>query len=322
VTLLHPAFLGLLTLVPVVLLVRLRRGEPAAPLATAPLLAGLPVTWRVRLLPLPRLLQIAGLALAVVALARPVVRVALPVATTGIDIVLCLDVSSSMAARDLDADRTRLDVAKAAAARFVGARPADRIALVCFARYPDLRCPFTLDHEALARMLADVALVRADGPEDATGIGTATALAAKLLRDGAAKSRVVILLSDGEETVATAQTPAEIAPIHAAQLCKDLGIRLYAIAAGVPGGPAPDGRLAVDTSQVRRMTERCDGVYFQARDAAALSRVYERIDALEKAPTPDEQFRVEEKFLPFLVAAIGLVLAAGALRATVFEVIP
>jgi Ca-activated chloride channel family protein len=290
--------------------------------APAPLLQGMPRSWRSRLALVPRALEAAGVLLATLALARPVNHVAIPVESEGIDIVLCLDTSSSMLARDLDEVRTRLEVAKDAGTRFVRARRHDRIALVCFARYPDVRCPFTLDHEALARILADVQLVRADGPEDATGIGAAVALSAKVLRTSAAKSKVVVLLTDGEETVATAQTPAEIAPVHAAQLCRELGVRLYSIAVGTPGGPAPDGRLSIDTGQVRKMAELCDGAFFEARDAAALAGVYARIDALEKAAIAGTRYEIEERFLPFLIAALVLLATARLLSSTILEVLP
>ena len=159
----------------------------------------------VRLLPLPWLLQIAGMLLLAWAMARPAERVPLPRESKGIDIVLCLDVSSSMKANDLAADRTRLDVAKGAAAGFVAGRREDRIGLVSFARFPDLRCPPTRDHDALGEFLRDLAMVEGDGPEDATGIGAAVARAAQVLQSGAAQAKVIILLTDGEENIATAE---------------------------------------------------------------------------------------------------------------------
>jgi Ca-activated chloride channel family protein len=322
VTFLQPWLLLLALLVPLGAWIRARRGAPAVRFAPAAFAEGLPRTWRARMLPVPALLEAGGLLLVVVALARPVERTPLPVETEGIDIVLCLDTSSSMAERDLDPARTRLEVAKDAASRFVAGRPHDRIGLVCFARYPDLRCPFTLDHDALRRILRDVAMVARDGPEDATGIGAAVALAAKLLLNGKARSKVVILLTDGEENVATRQTPSEIAPVHAAQLCKELGVRVYAIAAGTFGGSAPDGRLSTDTSQVRRMAEACDGAFFEAQSAETLAAVYSRIDALEKAPIRQVRHRVEERFVPVLLAALALLAGARLIRATVLEVLP
>ena len=187
------------------------------------------MSWRVVLLPLPLVLQALALLLVVVVLARPVRRVPLPLEQPGIEIVLCLDTSSSMLSNDLDAARSRLDVAKDAAARFVERREHDRIALIRFARFPDVRCPPTLDHDALGEILADVETVDPDGPADATGIGTAVARAAQVLGDDAESSRVVVLLTDGEENVATSDRQGEISPVHAGQLCEQLGIRGYTI---------------------------------------------------------------------------------------------
>jgi Ca-activated chloride channel homolog len=322
VILLDPWLLLLALLVPAALWIRRRRGEPALRFAPAPLLEGLPKTWRTRLLPLPGILGVIASLLVVVALARPVHRAPLPLRTQGIDIMLCLDASSSMNARDLDPARNRLAVAKDAAARFLAGRPQDRVGLVRFARFPDLRCPLTLDHVALGNLLSEVRMVDADGPEDATGIGTAVAAGAKALRNSTARSKVVIVLTDGEENVATAQTPQEIAPVHAAQLCKELGVRVYAIAVGASDKAAPDGRLGVDTSQVRKMTERCDGAFFEARDADALSGVYAEIDRLETVPIEEPQFRIEERFLRFLAAALAALVGGGFVRAALREVTP
>jgi Ca-activated chloride channel family protein len=133
---------------------------------------------------------------------------------------------------------------------------------------------------------------------------------------------VIILLTDGEENVATSQTPAEIAPLHAAQLCKELGVRVYAITVGTPGGPAPDGRLSIDTSQVRLMAERCAGAFFEAADASALASVYARIDGLEKSEIVATRVEIEERFLPFLLAALGLAVLGWILKSTVLEVLP
>jgi len=171
ITLAEPAWLLLALLVPAAHLLRRHRGAPSILFAPAAFLgggAGLPRSWRVRLLPLPRLLMLAGLLLVVFALARPVRRVPQPLVRHGIDIMLCLDTSSSMRARDMDADDSRLVVAKQAAARFVAARPGDHIGIVTFARFPDVRCPPTTDHDALQKILAAIEVVPDDDPEDAT----------------------------------------------------------------------------------------------------------------------------------------------------------
>jgi Ca-activated chloride channel homolog len=317
---LHDPWLLLLALlVPAALLWRRLRGAPSVTFAPGP--EGLPRTWRTLLLPIPRLLQIAGLLLIVVALARPVERTRLALTTEGIDILLCLDTSSSMTANDMDSRRTRLEVAKDAAARFISGRPDDRIGLVVFARYPDLRCPPTLDHDALGQVLADVTTVDADGPEDATGIGAAVARAADVLNGSESGSKVVILLTDGEENVATRQHPNEIAPVHAAQLCERLGVRVYTVAAGV-GEAGAVGRAPVDTGPVERLSARTGGRFFAARDAEAVRSVYAAIDTLERVELDEPRFRTEERFVPVLSAALLLLLASRLLASTVFLVLP
>jgi Ca-activated chloride channel homolog len=324
--LLDPWLLLLVLVIPTALWLRHRRGSPAVSLATAAFLRNdaqaTPSTLRVRLRSWTRAAELLGLLLAAFALARPVERTPVPHTREGIDILLCLDLSSSMAANDLDPQHHRLEVAKVAAARFIDARPADRIGLLCFARYPDLRCPLTLDHAALQQFVARVAMVGSDSPEDATGIGTALARAAAVLRPSQAKSKVVILLTDGEENVATAQTPEEIAPLHAAQLCRQLGVRVYTIAAGI-GNQDSSGRWQpLDHTQVRQVAELTRGGFFTARDASALAAVYARIDELEKVELAEPRYRIEERFLPFLLAGIALALAASLLRRTLLEVLP
>ncbi len=321
-TLQDPWWLLLALLVPVVLWQQRRRGRPTVLFAPGTFLPRLPGAWRVRLRPLPWLLLVAGLLLLVVALARPVRHVPLPRRSEGIDIMLCLDTSSSMTGNDMDPQRTRLDVAKEAAARFIAGRPDDRIGLISFARFPDLRCPPTPDHDALRGFLAAVAPVRSDGPEDATGIGAAVARAAQVLRGGPAKSKVVILLTDGEENLATAAKPEEIAPLHAGQLCRELGVKVYAIAAGL-GSRSPAGDwVEIDTTQVRRVAAIAGGRFFEARDAGAVSGVYAEIDALERIEFQEPRTIVEERFLPFLAVAVGLLLAGRLLRSTVLVVLP
>jgi Ca-activated chloride channel family protein len=321
-TLLHPWLLLLALLVPTALWLNLRRGAPAILFAPGQLLGTIPRSWRVRLLPLPRLLQVLGLLVAVLALARPVLRVPLPHTTEGIDIMLCLDTSSSMTSRDMDPNRTRLDVAKEEAARFIAGRIDDRIGLISFARYPDLRCPPTLDHRALVQILTGVVPVESESPEDATGIGTAVARAAQVLRGVETNSRVVILLTDGEENVALAEKPGEIAPLHAGQLCAQLGVRLYSIAAGL-GRPNRSGEwVEIDTGQIRTLAERTEGRFFTARDAGAVAGVYAEIDELEKAAFLEPRYEVVERFLPFLAAALALLLTSRFLRATLLRVLP
>jgi Ca-activated chloride channel family protein len=328
-SLLHPHWLALAALaIPAALLVRRRRGARAALFGPGSFLfepRPLPSTWRTRLRAVPAVLAAAGLLALAVALARPVERVALPPANEGIDVLLCLDVSSSMAATDLAPDRTRLRVATDAAARFVAARPDDRIGLVTFARYPDVRCPLTLDHEALAAILGEVEMAEPDGAEDATGIGTALARAAQVLRASNAKSKVVVLLSDGEENVATTGAPGtEIAPVHAAQLAREGGVRVYTISAGVGKRSAGGEWQPLDHREAKIVAEATGGRFFEAKDAGALAAVYESIDRLERTRLEETRYRVEERFFPFLASGLLLLLAALALRSSpsALEVLP
>jgi Ca-activated chloride channel family protein len=313
------------------LIVRRRRKTPAILLAPFGLFltqpgggAGGPPprSLRVRLLWVPRALQVLALLLIVFAVARPVERDRLPFTTEGIDILLCLDRSSSMAAKDMDPLQDRLDVAKATATRFMESRPHDRIGLVTFARYPDVLCPLTLDHAASKKILAGVKLVAKDGPEDATGIGTAVARAAQVLRRSVAKSKVVILLSDGEENVATAETPDEIGPERAGRLCTALGVRVYTIAAGVKSRDPEAGSAVIDTSQVKRLADQTGGGFYEAKDKEALAGVYASIDTLEKVEQAEPRYRVKDRFLPFLLAAVALFLMGRFLEGTLLGALP
>jgi Ca-activated chloride channel family protein len=330
--LLAPAFLALALLVPLALWRSGRRAASAIGLAPAALLGigrngdpavePFPGSWRTRLVWLPRALQALGLLVAVVALAEPAESARVTTPSEGIDLFLCLDTSSSMTAKDMDLARSRLEVARDAALAFVRGRPEDRIGLVTFARWPDLRCPLTRDHEALGALLGAVAPVPADGPEDATGIGAAVARAAQLLERGTRRSAAIVLLTDGEENVAVSGAPGEIAPAHAAQLCERLGIRVHAIAAGT-GRQDPGGAWRPpDTRAIEALAQRTGGTYREARDASAMSSVYAAIDLLERSPVPVPEVVWSKRFLPFLALAVALVLAGRLLGATVLRVLP
>jgi len=319
--LLQPELLLLALAIP---LLFLPRRTAALRVAGVALAAPLPTTWRLWLRALPRVAEALGLLCGVVALAHPVVRHPLSLAHRGSDILLCLDVSSSMESRDLDAKRSRLAVARDAAARFVAARPDDRIGLIRFARFPDLVAPPTLDHESLRALLDEVAPVEADGPEDATGIGAAVARAAQVLRSSTAQSKVVIVLTDGEENVFNANAQDEIAPLHAAQLCAAVGARAYAIhaAGGDDAGAETPGSMTAGALSLQHMAQRTGGAFFTARDATSLAAVYARIDALERDELVQPRWRFEERFAPLVVAALLLVLGGRLLAASRLGVAP
>lgn len=320
-----------LLLLPLLLLAALLGDRPAAVrFAPAPFLrrdaAGrarpLPRSWRQRLRLLPRLLVAAGGIALALALAWPQQRVPLPQQRQGLDVLLCIDVSSSMAADDLERGRSRLAVTRAAARAFVEARPEDRIGLVTFARYPDLVCPPTIDHGSLQAMLAAVEQVDADGDEDATGLGMAIARCAVVLRHSPATSKVVVLLTDGEENVARADLPDEITPFEAARLCQEVGVRVYTIAAGIGRQGAGGQWVELDTGPVRRVAELTGGAFFAARDAGAVKRVYAMIDELERSAFAEPRFEYVDRFAGLLLLGLGLWLLGRLLAAVLFEGLP
>ena len=322
-SLLSPAFMVLLLLLPLAYFLR-RRGQPGIAFSSYPLLeqARVKKTLRQSCLIILPVLQVLTLVLVVLALARPTLRVPLPREKAGIDIFLCLDLSSSMAAKDLDPEKSRLELAKDAAHKFVQAQLDDRIGLVQFARYPDLLCPLTLDHETLGEYLRSMTIVESDGQEDLTGIGTAVARAAQVLQDSIAQSKVIILLTDGEENVATKAKPEEIGPLRAALLCKELGIRVYTIAVGVGKQDKSGKFIPLDNSQMKELAGLTGGAFFAAPEAEALSKVYEKISLLEKHEFEEARFEDREQFLPFLLLALLLLGLRLFLQAVSLEVLP
>ncbi len=256
-----------------------------------------------------------GLAALVVALARP--RRGLEesrVRTEAVDIVLLADVSTSMRAEDFST-RTerlnRLDAARRVMARFVEARTQDRVGLIAFAALPYTVSPLTLDHAWLVRRMEDL---QTGMLEDGTAIGSALASAVNRLRDSRAKSKVVVLLTDGVNNAGS------ISPENAAQAAKALGIKVYTIGAGTTGlAPYPvkdpftgrsfyrRARVELDEAMLRRMADITGALYFRATDLGSLERVYEQIDRLEKTGMDVEQYtRFEERFAPWLFAGLGL----------------
>lgn len=330
VELARPWALVLVLLIVPALRSRLRRGRSALWFAPFPLLVRRldrggervksPASWRVRARSLPLVLDVGALILIAFALARPVVRERVATEVEGIDVVLVLDVSSSMAARDLDGERTRLEVAREAAIGFVRARAQDRIALISFARYADLLCPFTLDHEALAEILGELEPVAAEGAEDLTGIGAAAARAADLLEATRGRSKVVVLLSDGEETAADGKAAARIAPEQAALLASAFGVRVHVIAVA-PTEVRDDGPQR-DLEPVRALAIDTGGTFSSATDAATLGRIYARIDRLEREKIATPRFELRERFPPVLAAALALLLLASLLRGGPMERLP
>lgn len=277
--------------------------------------AALPQTWRTRAASAPLVLEVLAVAAMVFGLARPVVVDVEPPTRLGRDVLLCFDRSSSMAATDLSPTKTRLAAARELASQFLAQRVDDRLGIVSFARYADLVCPPTADRDAVVELLGRVQLVEAEGPEDMTAIGAAVGLAANLLQESSAPSKVVVLLTDGEENVAAFGAPDQIAPLHAGQWCRDLGVRVYTIAVG-RGELAGDGRWrSLDTTAIEQLALISGGRFFAAGDARSLAGVYDEIDRLEAAVFSEPGVRVTEWFAAPAIVGMVLLAAARALRA-------
>lgn len=301
-----PAFLWLLLPLAALAAFRLSRPRPTLDGGSRRLASGLPDTWRTRSAWLPGALACVAGVLLVLALARPLKgREEARVLTSGLDIMLALDASSSMSQAGLQPGVAKVEVVKAAAAEFVKARPDDRLGLVTFAAFPRTECPLTLDHEALLARLAAVRTVTPNSDEDGTAIGVALGQAARKLRESDAKSRVVVLLTDGRNTL------ADIDPLAAAELCRGDGVRVHTIF--VSQRVSVLGRLQPQVSPeavelLASIARTTGGRFFRADDAHALREVYAEIDQLEKTPRQDVRYTDYEDLYPWLLVPAGALL--------------
>ncbi len=269
-------------------------------------------SWRSRTVWVPWALRALAAALLIVALARP--RLELKeekVKAEGIDIMLAMDLSSSMLARDFKPDR--LEVSKRVAAEFVDKRPYDRIGIVAFAGEAFLQCPLTTDHRVVKEFLE---ALECGMLEDGTAIGMGLATAVNHLKDSKAKSKVIILLTDGVNNAGYIQ------PDMAAAIAKEFGIRVYTIGVGsqgeaiTPVSRRSDGtyifglaRVEIDEELLRRIARQTGGRYFRATSAEALERVYEEIDRLEKTEIEVTTLRrYDEMFYSFAGLALALLV--------------
>jgi Ca-activated chloride channel family protein len=303
-----PYLLALVLLIPLLLFLKSRfvHESGTAGYSHLGLLDGFRPTWRLRYRWLPTLVRVVALVLLVVALARPQTGQAeseLP--GQGIDIALAFDTSSSMVSFNLD-NETRLAVAKRVLDNFIAERDEDRIGLVIFRSDGLVLSPLTLDYDAVRRRLQDVDQINL---QDGTAIGTGLAEALNLLRDSRARSRVVILATDGENN------SGEIEPLEAARIAETLGIRVYTIGILETGG-----RANVDERGLQEMANVTGGRYFPADSEAALATIYENIDALEKSRVGRTQFAAYNEIAPYFLAAALLLLALElGLRSTLWR---
>ena len=321
---------GLLLLVLVVLLaVLMARGRRRASLVfsdTKPLRA-LPPGLSVRLRHLPAALRVAGLALLVVAFARPQTgRHEEEVLTEGIDIILALDDSGSMRTEDFR-PKNRLEVAKDVVAQFVRGRRNDLLGLVVFAANAYTRCPLTLDYDVLLDLLQQVDI--APREEDGTAIGMGLATAASRLKDARGRSKVIILLTDGRNN------RGQIDPLSGARLAQAIGIKVYTIGVGTEGEapyPIDDPILGrryinvsadIDEKTLQDIAGATGGQYFRATDTQSLHTIFRTIDRMERTELKVRGYtRRTEKFADFLYPGALLILVELALAGTILRRIP
>ena len=310
-TLRHPLMLLLLLLVPLLVWLRYaRRRQAPLTFSDGHALQDLPKSPWLALRRLPPALFAAGLVFLVAAAARPQKGMSESrVETEGVDIVLLVDTSTSMRADDFSTATRRmdrLDAAKSVLAQFIQARPDDRMGIVAFAAMPYTIAPLTTDH---AWLMLQLDRLQTGMLEDATAIGDAIASGVNRLRDSQAKTKLVILLTDGINNA------GRLTPPDAAQAAAALGIKVYTIGAGSDQPRAAgifgfvQGGNEIDEAALKKIAEITKAQYFRATDLKSLEETYKAIDQMEKTKIELDQYtRYEEKFAPFL--ALGLLCLA------------
>jgi Ca-activated chloride channel homolog len=281
-----------------------------------------------RLRHLPFILRLLAVSCLILALARPQKRNdQSQTQGEGIDIVLCMDVSGSMSSRDILP--SRLEVAKTVAAEFIRSRPVDRIGIVIFSGEAFTQVPLTTDKNTLLEQIQS--LESRKYLSDGTVIGEGLATAVDRLAQSKAKSKVIILLTDGKEDPPETRL---IDPLTALEIAKAKGVKVYAIGMGAMpstiveregNAPAPKNPAIdfIDVELLRTIAEQTGGRYFRAKDKEALQFIYEQIDKLEKSKVEISSYkRYEERFLPFILAALGFLFLEMLLRYTLFKKFP
>ena len=325
----NPKILWLLVVVPFYVayyIWRTTQGGASIVISTTDSLRSAPRTFRYYLRHLPIALRAVALALIIVASARPQsVEHETKTETDGIDIVLAVDISGSMLARDFQPDR--LTSAKEVASQFVANRQGDRIGLVVFAGEAFTQTPLTTDQSSLQTLLGRL---RSGVVEDGTAIGNGLATAVNRLRESDSKSKVIILLTDG------VNNRGQIAPLTVADIAKAQGIKVYTIGVGRNGtAPYPvfdergrevytvEMKVEIDEKMLQEIAQKTGGKYFRATDKLSLERIYNEIDSMEKSKV--EKFditHIHEEFLLFVLWALALLLAEFMIKYIVLKRIP
>lgn len=324
-------FALLLLLIPYILWYFLYRknSEPTMRMSATAMYRYAAKSWRIRIMHLPMLLRCVAFVLLVCIMARPQTHNSWDnKQVEGIDIMLVMDVSTSMLAEDLKPNR--MEAAKSVAAEFISDRPNDNIGLTIFAGEAFTQCPMTTDHASLLNLLHTVRTdIAARGIiSDGTAIGMGIVNAVSRLKDSKAKSKVAILLTDGSNNM------GDISPLTSAQIAKSFGIRVYTIGVGtnkVAPYPMPVAGgtqyvnipVEIDTKTLDNIARTTDGSFYRATNNRELSRIYKDIDKLEKTKMDVKRFsRRYEAYQPFALALFIVLLAEILLRTVVLRRIP
>lgn len=325
----NPAYLFLLLLiVPLIAAYvwKLRRSQASMEMSSSEAfdVKGI-TTAKVHLRHLPFVLRMVAIALVIVILARPQSTDSWQNSSTeGIDIMMAMDISGSMLARDLRPDR--LTAAKNVAASFINGRPNDNIGLVVFSGESFTQCPLTTDHAVLLNLFKDI---QSGMIEDGTAIGVGLANAVSRIKDSQAKSKVIILLTDGSNN------RGEIAPVTAAEIARTFGIRVYTIGVGtqgeapypfrLPGGTIQMQMVPVDIDEptLQQIASITGGQYFRATNNSSLKSIYAEIDKMEKTKISVREFsKKQEEYTRIALVVLSLLLIEWLLRITILKRIP
>lgn len=324
---LHPQyFLLLLLLIPMIgwYVWRQRNMNASLQISSLRAFSTLGKSKKIYLRHLPFALRVLTITMLTFALARPQSSNKLRTSTTeGIDIIISLDVSTSMLAMDFNPNR--LEAAKDVAINFISGRPNDRIGLVIFAAESFTQCPLTIDHAVLVNLFRDI---RTGMLEDGTAIGDGLATAVNRIKDSNSKSKVIILLSDGENN------RGQIAPLTAAEIARTFGVRVYTVGVGTIGtAPFPintvfgqqvqNMEVKIDEKMLKEIASLTGGHYFRATDKNKLQDIYQEIDTMEKTKTEVQEYtKKSEEFLIFGLLALVFLISEIVLRNTVLRTIP
>lgn len=282
-------------------------------------------SWKTTLRPLPFIFRMLALTCIIIALARPQTRNDEElVSGEGVDIILAIDVSGSMLAQDFTPNR--MEAAKEVAATFIANRPTDRIGIVIFSGESFTLCPLTTDQQVLKTQVYNI---QSGLLEDGTAIGSGLATSVDRLRASTSKSKVVILLTDGENN------GGQIPPLTAKELAKATGVKVYTIGVGTDGYAQTPmqtqtgevvmqrEKVNIDEKLLTQIADETGGRYFRAKDNESLKNIYSEIDKLEKSKIEVTALRrYAEKFFPFAIAALFFLLTEMVLRFTIFRKFP